>query len=599
MISPNQLPKLLIVDDDPNNLRILIGTLKQDYIIIAATNGVKARELAAKRPQPDLILLDVMMPEMDGYEVCTQLKGNDHTSHIPIIFFTALGESHDEAKGLQLGAADYIVKPINPAVLKARIKHHLTIRQLTEQLQSVNEQLESKVNQRTAELNHALEKIQQRTQELHRAVYLDSRTGLPSRASLMETLQSLCSREKGKHQPFALLVLNFIRFSLINNSLGHAVGDKVLQEIAKRFESVLHEGDTLYQIGGDEFCFLAHNLKTEQAIQAYAEVILQTLTSAIHVEGYEIFVHVRMGVVFGSQLHRTAVEILRDADTALHEAKASGAEGYYLFQPDLHDAAVKRLDLENALNRALKEEEFIVFYQPIIDLATGNLDGFEALVRWHRPEKGLIPPGKFIPCLEETGLIVPVGTWILYQAIQQLVTWQKSFGAISMSVNIAARQFTHPNFLESIDAALQKFSLQPNTLKFEVTESGLIETGGRTLEKILALRDRGLRISIDDFGTGYSSLSYLQKLPIDILKIDRCFVKDIGPHGENSAIAKAIVYMGDALGMDIIAEGCETADQVKFLQQLGCECGQGYFFAKPMPANVATEWMRDYHSQLY
>lgn len=596
MISSNQPPKLLIVDDDPNNLRILVSTLKQDYIIIAATNGVKAQELAAKHPQPDLILLDVMMPGIDGYEVCTQLKQSHQTSHIPIIFFTALGEPHDEARGLQLGAADYMVKPINPAVLRARVKHHLTIRRLTDQLQSVNEKLESKVNQRTAELNHALDKIQQRTQELHRAVYLDSRTGLPSRASLMETLKSLCSEEKEKHRPFALLVLNFIRFSLINNSLGHAVGDQVLQEIAKRFESVLHEGDTLYQIGGDEFCFLAHHIETEQDIQAYAEVILQTLASAIHIEGYEIFVHARMGIVLGSRLHRTAVEILRDADTALHEAKADGTEGYYLFQADLHDAAVKRLDLENALNRALKQEEFIVFYQPIINLATGTLDGFEALVRWHRPEKGLVPPGEFIPCLEETGLIVPVGTWILHQAIQQLVAWQKKFGSISMSVNIAARQFTHPNFLENIDAALRRFLPQPGTLKFEVTESGLIETGGHTLEKVLALRDRGLRISIDDFGTGYSSLSYLQKLPIDILKIDRCFVKDIGPQGENSAIAKAIVYMGDALGMDIIAEGCETNDQVQFLRQLGCECGQGYFFAKPMPADTATEWMQNYQA---
>jgi len=591
MTPSKMMPKLLIVDDQPENIRLLMEVLMKDYTIIATTNGPKAQELAAKVPQPDLILLDVLMPEMDGYEVCAALKANPITAHIPIIFVTALGEAQDETKGFQLGAADYIVKPASPAVVRARVNNHLTLQRLTQQMQALNEKLELKVKQRTEELHQALKKVQQRSRALHRAVYLDALTGLPSRASLMEALQAQCRQAANQRQPFALLVLNLIRFSLINNSLGHALGDKVLMEIARRLQAILHTGDELYQIGGDEFCFVAYGLNTEAAVQTYADKILQTLTAAIHLESYEIFVHARMGIVMGSSSYQTAIEILRDADTALHQAKAERTEGYSVFQQDLHTAAMHRLDLENALNRALKQQEFVVYYQPIMNLSSGTVEGFEALVRWQRPGKGLVPPGEFIPCLEETGLVVPVGQWIFREAIQQLERWQQQFGPISMSINLAARQFTHPTLLEDIDRVLQDVSLYPNTVKLEVTESGLIETGGQTLERIEALRDRGLGISIDDFGTGYSSLNYLQQLPVDVLKIDRCFVKDIGPNGEHSEIARAIVYLGDALGMAIVAEGCETELQINFLRELGCEFGQGYFFAKPMPSDHLTDWL--------
>jgi diguanylate cyclase (GGDEF)-like protein len=595
----NDKPKVLIVDDQPDNIRVLMAALKQDCRIVAATTGDRAIELASQPPQPELILLDVMMPDMDGYDVCARLKENPATRHISIIFITALGEACNETKGLTLGAVDYIIKPANPSVVRARVGNQLTLQRLTRQLQHMNDLLEEKVNQRTQELHQALGKIKQRTEELHHAVYFHALSGLPSRAALLESLQVVCAgaapvAKTSDQTNFVVLVINLIRFSLINNSLGHTLGDKALVAIAERFQSVLREGDGLYQIGGDEFCVLAHHLDTEADIAAYAETILGSLNRAINVEGLEIFVHARMGVVVGDPTYDNAVDVLRDADTAMQRVKSDGAEGYHIFRADLRAAAIRRLELENALNYALHRHEFDLFYQPIIDLATGQIHGFEALIRWWHPDRGLVPPVEFVTCLEDTGLIVPVGQWVLQRAMEQLQTWQQRFGAITMSVNLAARQMTHPTLLHDIDGLLAQVSLIPGTLKLEVTESGLLETGDRTLKTIQALRDRGLHISIDDFGTGYSSLGYLKQLPIDVLKIDRCFVKDIGPNGENSEIAQAIISMGDALGMTIVAEGCETQQQIDFLRQLGCQYGQGYWFAKPMPTDAATTWMIDH-----
>lgn len=588
--------KVLIIDDQPENIRVLMSALQGDYAVIAATNGPKAMELAMKSPQPDLILLDVMMPDVSGYQLCEQFKGSTLTRHIPVIFVTALSEADDEAKGFQHGGADYIVKPANPAVVRARVKSHLTIQKLTQQLQSINDLLEQNVAQRTIELNQALDEVRARTQDLHRALYTHALTGLPSRASLMETLQSLCNKPVTEQAPFVLLLMDLARFSLINNSLGHAIGDKVLLEVGKRLQTLLTDQDVLYQVGGDEFCVLSFAPQTENEIVDYVNAISDCLAQVIHVDGYEIFVHACVGIVQGGLHYTTATEILRDADTALQKVKAESVDGHYIFRSDFHEAALRRLDLESALNQALEKEEFVLFYQPIINLDTRRVDGFEALIRWQREGHGLVPPYLFIPCLEETGLIIPVGRWVMQTAIKQLAIWQQQFGRLTMSVNLAAPQFIHPNLLQDIDASLASAPLLNGTLKLEVTESGLLETKERTLAKFNQIRERDISISIDDFGTGYSSLSYLKQLPVDILKIDRCFVKDINDAGDNSEIARAIVSMGSALNMKIIAEGCETESQVRFLHQLGCQFCQGYFFGKPMSSAEATRWLQSAHT---
>ncbi len=576
--------KILIIDDSPETIQMMVEILKTSYSIIVATHGEKALQLAVKSPVPDLILLDIMMPDMDGYEVCRRLKANGNTQDIPVIFVTALGEVTDETKGFELGAADYIIKPISPAIVQARVKSHLMIRGLTRSLQFVNNEL---IN-----LNLFLEeKVQQRTKELRYAVYFNSLTGLPSRVSLLKDLDQACyTLAQPPEQGLALLLLDCTRFSLINNSLGHGIGDKVLIAMAERFRNCLQSGESVYHLGEDDFGFLMRGIREETDVTSFANRILHTFAVSFQVESFEIFITARIGIVIGGAGYSQAVDIIRDGDTALQKAKADRTTGYYLFQGSLHDAALKRLRLENDLVIALKREEFLLHYQPIIDFKDNRIDAFEALVRWQNPQRGMVPPMEFISCLEETGLIVSVGMFIFRQACIQLREWQAVFKKeLSMSVNLAPRQLSHPGLLADIDRILEETGIDPKDLKLEVTESGLLETGTHTVDILSALRLRGIQISIDDFGTGYSSLSYLNLLPVDILKIDRAFVKDIGPQGEHSEIAQAIVSVGQALGKKIVAEGLETAEQVAHLKQLGCNFGQGYYFSRPLDAKKATE----------
>jgi diguanylate cyclase (GGDEF)-like protein len=384
-----------------------------------------------------------------------------------------------------------------------------------------------------------------------------------------------------------------MQFSLINNSFGHAIGDKILIAIAERFTTLLPAGDSLYRMEGDKFCFLLHGHITEAQAVSFAEQILQTFSEPFVVEEYEIFANARLGITIAGNHYFQAVELIRDVDTALQKARSNGIAGYYLFQRSLHDLAFQRLRLENDLRLALVRGEFVVFYQPIINLSNQKIDSFEALIRWQHPQRGLVSPIEFIPCLEETGSIVPVGMFVLHQACVQLQEWQKTFNSeLSMSVNLAARQMVYPKLLADIDFILQETNCKPECLKLEVTESGLLEVGQQTIDLLQAIRDRGIRISIDDFGTGYSSLVYLQRLPVDTLKIDREFVKDIQPNGENAEIVRAVIQLGKALGKDIIAEGCETNDQVTFLKGIGCDFAQGYHYAEPMDVAHADKFIR-------
>lgn len=574
---PNSIKKILVVDDSPENIQLLLEVLKDTYTVIVATNGEKALQLAAKEPQPDLILLDVIMSGMSGYEVCSCMKTNIKTREIPIVFVTALNEAIDVAQGFELGAVDYISKPINPAIVKARVQNHLKILGLTRSLQKVNRDL--------ADFNLSLERlVQERTAELYQATYFDSLTGLLSRASLLRDLDSALELiHQSSTQGFALLVLDCMQFSLINNSFGHAIGDQILIAIGERFTTHMPTGDSLYRIGGDKFCFLLHRNIIEAQVVSFAEQIIQTFSEPFVVEEYEIFANARLGITIAGNHYHQAVELIRDVDTALQKARSNGIAGYYIFQRSLHDFAFKRLRLENDLRLALVRGEFVVFYQPIINLSNRKIDSFEALIRWQHPQRGLVSPIEFIPCLEETGSIVPVGMFVLHQACAQLQEWQKTFNSeLSISVNLAARQMVYPKLLADIDFILKETNCNPERLKLEVTESGLLEVGQQTIDLLQALRDRGIRISIDDFGTGYSSLAYLQKLPVDTLKIDRVFVKDIQANGENAEIVQAVIQLGKALGKDIIAEGCETNAQVTFLKGIGCDFAQGYHFAEPM-----------------
>jgi len=435
-------------------------------------------------------------------------------------------------------------------------------------------------------------------EQLFHQAYHDALTGLPNRALLMERLRE--ASLKSKRQPeylFSLLFIDLDRFKLVNDSLGHAVGDMLLIVIALRLEACLRPGDTLARLGGDHFVIFSENISTPNDATAIAEDIHRQLQPPFCLQGHELFITASIGIALsGSDCSRPA-DLLRDADIAMYRAKQAGKGRHAVFDTAMRDRAVALLHLENDLRRAVYELEngisqpFFLLYQPIISLATGTLGGFEALVRWQHPERGLISPTEFIPVAEESGLIVPLGKWILQEACRQLHHWQcqnPNFSSLTCSVNLSGKQFLQPDLLETIDSILAATGLNPDNLKLEITESILMENTEAAIATLSQLRQRHIRLGLDDFGTGYSSLSYLHQFPCDTLKIDRSFVKSLGSDPTHQKIVRAIVTLAHALDMDVTAEGIETTSQLEQLSALGCELAQGYFFSPPLSAIAAT-----------
>ena len=574
----NHNHKVLIVDDDPENIRVLMGILEEEYAVIAAINGNKAIELAAKVPHPDIILLDILLPDLDGYEVCSRLKANQATKDIPIIFITALGEITNEAKGFEVGAVDYIIKPVSPSIVKARVNNHLTVQRLYRELQTANSVLEERVRERTA--------------QLQQMIFYDSLTQLPSRTALLQRIEEAIVQTKKKAgYGFALLTLDFHRFSLVNSSLGHEIGDRLLHKIGRHLKTFINQRNMVARMGGDTFGFFLDDVINVGEVRGLAEQILQSFNSSFWVEEYEIFVGASMGIALSSSSEsQTPLDLLRDVDTALQKAKSKGRGNYHVFDINMREAAKERLQLEIDLRRAIQKGQFLVYYQPIVDLKTSRVHSFEALVRWQHPTRGIVSPEKFIPCLEETGLITSLGLWLLEQACYQLALWQEQFQeSLDISVNLSPWQFSHPNLLQDIESIIIKTGINPLNLKLEVTESAIIEDIQKAISVIQALRNKNISICLDDFGTGYSSLSYLHKLPVDVLKIDRSFIKDMEINEENNELVKLIILLGHTLRMKVIAEGCENINQLSLLRDWGCEYAQGYFFSEALSQKDATE----------
>lgn len=437
-----------------------------------------------------------------------------------------------------------------------------------------------------------LRNVQPTEQFLH-----DPLTGLVNRSFVMNWLNDLV--ERSKLQPGLIATVLFMdvdRFKVINDGLGHHVGDEVLIAIAQRLKRCLHPNDILARLGGDEFCILRLKHEPDEDVIPLAEKLQTSMQHPFHTENHPIFVTFSVGVVASTAGYEHASDIVRDADNAMYRAKAKGRGSYEVFQPDMHTRVMAQLQLENDLRQAIEEQQFILHYQPVISLRNKRLLGFEALVRWHHPERGLVSPGDFIPLAEETGLIVPLGWWVLREACRQLKLWQTQFNlgaSVFISVNISGRQFTQPDLIEQIQHALNDTALKPCCLKLEITESMLMDR----VDSVIALLDRikslGVQISVDDFGTGYSSLGYLNRFPIDTLKIDRSFVEDVECDPEKLEIVKTIVMLAWNLGMDVIAEGVENQKQLHQLKALQCESGQGYFFSKPMDASAAEVFLTD------
>jgi diguanylate cyclase (GGDEF)-like protein len=584
---------ILVVDDIADNLRVLSASLtERGYQVRCAKNGTMAL-LTAKKNPPQLILLDIKMPDMDGYQVCEQLKQDELTRDIPIIFLSAFDDVLDKVKAFSVGGVDYITKPFQAEEIVVRIQHQLALQGAKAEIAELNNQLEQKVQQRTVQLEEMIDLLNleitqhQKTQgQLSHQALHDALTGLPNRILFMEHLTKAIQRHRrNPDYLFAVLFIDLDRFKIINDSWGHAVGDQLLIAISRLLQECSRDLDTVARLSGDEFTILVEDLQDHQDAIAIAERLLNKLTSPIHLHEQKVFSGASIGIVLGASNYHDGLELLRDADIAMYRAKALGKGRYAVFDQEMYDQTIHLSQLETNLRSALEHQDFVLYYQPIVSLETSKLVGFEALVRWQHPQKGLIAPGEFIAIAEDTGLIIPIGEWVLHRACQQLYAWQKELpeaDTLHISVNLSSKQIKQFDFVDKLSQILVDTGLQGSSLKLELTETMLMDQGEKTIELLTQIKQLQVQLSIDDFGTGYSSLSYLHRFPVDTLKIDRSFVSQITAEGNNCEIVKTIVTLAHSLGMKAIAEGVETSHQATHLTNLGCEAAQGYFFAKPL-----------------
>lgn len=429
----------------------------------------------------------------------------------------------------------------------------------------------------------------------HQALH-DPLTKLGNRVLFRDRVEHAIQRVKRTHAPIAILFLDLDHFKSVNDSLGHAAGDELLLSVTERLQACLRASDTPARFGGDEFAILLEDLEHAEQAAFIAERIRLVLCAPFTIAGSEVFISTSIGIAITTNGSETPEELLRNADVAMYLSKTKGKDRYTIFENEMHDVLIKRVQLETDMRTAIEAREFELYYQPIIDLQSERIMGMEALVRWNHPQHGLIPPLDFIPLAEETGLIVPLGRWILNEACRQAREWQVAYKAakpLSITVNIASRQFLEGDLSAIVMHALAKSKLPAQSLILEITESTMLSNTETTIKKLNELKELGIRFAIDDFGTGYSSLSYLQRFPIDILKIDKSFIDKIALDKEGAAVANAIITMSETLNLKTIAEGIESLGQKAVLQNLGCELGQGYHFAKPLRAKDMAEFLHN------
>lgn len=437
--------------------------------------------------------------------------------------------------------------------------------------------------------------LQESKDHFRHAAFHDALTDLPNRALLAENLKFVIERAR-QHEDyqFAVLFLDLDRFKNVNDSLGHSIGDQLLITMARRLESCIREVDMVARLGGDEFAILLDGIPNQNEASNMARRIQEKLQSPFNLSGHEVFTTTSIGIALSSTGYDHPENMLRDADTAMYRAKAQGKACYEVFDKGMHTHAVYLLQMENDLRRAIDREELRVYYQPIVALENGQLAGFEALIRWQHPERGFINPADFIPLAEDTGLIVPLGLWILKRACQQLCQWQWQSPAnrsLFMSVNLSGKQVAVPSLVSDIKDILEETHVDAKHLKLEITESAVMENADLAARLLKRLKALGVQLSIDDFGTGYSSLSYLHRFPVNTLKIDRSFVGRIGEAAENIEIVRTVISLAENMGMEVVAEGVETLSQLTQLRKLKCQYGQGYLFSRPVAADSVSEWI--------
>lgn len=600
---------ILLVDDNEDNLYYLEALLSgHGYQTVTARHGAEALVKARKRT-PDLLISDLLMPVMDGYTLLRHWKHDPALRGIPFIVYTATyTEPEDEDLALSLGADAFILKPAEPGSFMDAL--HAVERRVADNnlntpakpsgdqqqlLKVYSETLIRKLEEKMLQLEEANRELQldiarrkEAEDKIEQLAFYDPLTGLPNRRLMQDRLQHSIAASSRLQRYGALLFIDLDNFKTLNDTKGHNVGDNLLMMAAQRLDSCVREGDTVARFGGDEFVVILEALSdnVDQAAtraEVAGEKILKAMSSSYQLRDEDYHGSASVGVSLFRDRDISAEELIRRADTAMYQAKRNGRNTLYFYDPAMQAALEARLQMETDMRLALAEKQFCLYYQPQVD-GDRNVIGAEALIRWISPQKGMISPCQFIPLAEETGLIVPIGNWVLNAACRKLRIWENSAitANLQLSINVSARQFHQEDFVDQVLQALKSNRVRPGTLKLELTESLILDNVDSAVEKMNALKDAGVRFAMDDFGTGYSSLSYLTQLPLHQLKIDQSFVHKMHEKPVNAVIVQTIIGMADNLDIEAIAEGVETARQFRFLKDQGCPLFQGYYFGKPV-----------------
>jgi diguanylate cyclase (GGDEF)-like protein len=567
-VSAASLPRLVLIEDNPGDAVLVREMLRSSWpgdFALDHFDRISAARDDLLMSGATCILLDLSLPDARGLEAVERVQS--FAPDVPIVVLSGLDDEDLALRAVQGGAQDYLIKG------------------------RVDDQIVSR------SVRYAIERKRAEVALAHQALH-DDLTGLPNRALFLDRLKLALARSERRSSSVAVLFLDLDRFKLINDSLGHEAGDRVLVDVGARLQEALRPGDTVARFGGDEFTALCEDVPSERAVLMIAERMAEAVGMPFALsDGDETFLTASIGIAMadGSLADGLAESLVRDADAAMYRAKERGKSRVELFDEKLRERAVQRLSIESALHRALERRELVLHYQPQIDLRSGRVVSWEALVRWDHPEQGLLPPGAFISVAEETGLILEVGIWVLEEACRQAERWTSLPGAVPdpvMGVNLSARQLSQPELLDMVARALSGAGLAPSRLCLEVTESAVIEDAGEAADTLGALSEMGVRLAIDDFGSGYSALSSLKRFSVDLLKVDRAFVAGLGRDTTDGPIMAAIIDLTHALGLRAVGEGVERADQLAVLRALGCDVGQGFYFGRPQPPEVAEALAR-------
>lgn len=536
----------------------------EGFEMISAENGAIGIALAAEQ-HPDLIICDIMMPEMNGYQVLKVLQQNPLTAPTPFIFLSAMAEKGAVRRGMGLGADDYLSKPFSCNELIDTISTRFAKQEV------IAGQYSTALKEKTEELNYLR--------------HYNPLTGLPNQTLLnLEFEQNWLNQVPGGFY-LPVLVLSLDRFDWINQSLGQNWAEKLLKVVALRFKNGLNSNAVIAHWQLNQFVIIPGSFKEQSEVIQVVEHLQQLLAKPFVLGIHELSVTASIGIAIYPKDNCTLNALVKNAAAVIYQLRKTGGNNYQFYKIEMQLDALKLVSLEAALRRGLERDEFEVYYQPQVSLNSGKLVGIEALVRWRHPQKGLISPAQFIPIAEETGLIIPLGRWVLRKACEQLRAWQLAgLPQLPVAVNLSACQFSEPRLVEHIVQILKETDLDPRYLELEITESTMVKDVSATIAILKELKELGIKTALDDFGTGYSSLSYLRQFPLDVLKIDQSFVRNITTISENRTIIEATIQMAHKLNLRVVAEGVETFKELKFLSDQGCDVVQGYLFSHPVPA---------------